>query len=968
MANDRFPNSQFTKPQRSLVIGHGALVVLTLTSFALRLCALGRAELWFDEALSANISALSWAEIVAHLQSRPFEHPPFYFLALHPWQLVAGQSEFALRFFSVFWGVLSVPLLYALVRRLADKRAALLTALLATVSPFLVAYSREARMYSLLPFLAMLAILTFRRALERPQQPWWWSVYGLLLVIGTATHYFFAFLGAATALYLLLSWPRRSPGWGWGMAVHLSILLTGAAWLALSPGLRASLPRLAQGEAAFGLAYKLNKIMPTLILGEVSGGTVPPVALFLAFGGWLLALAGAWWSLRGGPLPVRDWRLLSLILIVPLLLALLLPYGALGRHLGYLLLAMLPFMALALIRRQWGWRLLSALVVLLFTAYGLGVQLTKTNGDTGQALAYIDRYGRPGDLLIVTQPAQKPLMDYYNRRGWPVRYLPEPGSDLNAETVERTLTAISQSRDRLWLGPIGPWTADPEQEVERWLAAHAFQVSKTWFPASSSVALYLTAAGGLTDAEIQQPIWGGIILLQQLQTGPRQLAPGEALPLRFSWRSGLDLDHRYAVSLLLVDAQDRVWAERRSEPCSGWCPTDRWTAGQLHQDQHALQIPPGTPPGNYGLRVEWTPLDGGPPLSPEGEGQRVAHNDVVTVTILPPPASASPPADLPHPLTAAFGRAISLRGYDLRPQELRPGETFHLELHWQAGDAPQEAETLLLELKAGGRTAARWQVSPAAEFYPTDRWAPGGYVRGQHDLTVPGNVPPGDYRLTATLLSPAGEQLPLSGERERPLLDGLFHRRERLDGDTLLLAELRLLDRPRRFDLPPVGRPLAATVGQKAHLRGYDLDLSRAHPGGEIRLTLYWQAGGPMVRPFKVFTHLVGATGRPLAQHDAPPGGGCCPADTWAAGEVIVDEHPIPLPADLPPGAYDLVVGLYDEESGQRVPAYDAKGRPLTNRQVPLGSVTIAAPPSRAGEPKFNFDYVYFLPVVFKNR
>ena len=43
-----------------------------------------------------------------------------------------------------------------------------------------------------------------------------------------------------------------------------------------------------------------------------------------------------------------------------------------------------------------------------------------------------------------------------------------------------------------------------------------------------------------------------------------------------------------------------------------------------------------------------------------------------------------------------------------------------------------------------------------------------------------------------------------------------------------------------------------------------------------------------MVRPFKVFTHLLDAEGNIWAQHDAHPGGGCCPANTWVEDEVIM--------------------------------------------------------------------------------
>jgi hypothetical protein len=139
-----------------------------------------------------------------------------------------------------------------------------------------------------------------------------------------------------------------------------------------------------------------------------------------------------------------------------------------------------------------------------------------------------------------------------------------------------------------------------------------------------------------------------------------------------------------------------------------------------------------------------------------------------------------------------------------------------------------------------------------------------------------------------------------------------------------------------------------------------------------LPLTLFWQASGPMVRPFKVFTHLVNAQGTVLAQHDAPPGGSCCPTHTWADGEVIVDEHLIPLDVNLPPGTYELVVGMYDEQAASRLPAYAASGEPLPGDSVTIRSVTIEpaqGPESQAtaaAMPQFDTSYILFLPLVCK--
>jgi hypothetical protein len=135
--------------------------------------------------------------------------------------------------------------------------------------------------------------------------------------------------------------------------------------------------------------------------------------------------------------------------------------------------------------------------------------------------------------------------------------------------------------------------------------------------------------------------------------------------------------------------------------------------------------------------------------------------------------------------------------------------------------------------------------------------------------------------------------------------------------------------------------PARYQLGQQVELMGYDLDTASAQPGGQIGLTLYWQARGATDRPYKVFTHLSQDGLLPLAQHDGMPGEGCCPPDTWVQGEVVVDRHVIPLAADLVPGTYRLTAGMYHEATGERLPVTTAQGGALGDGQIPVAEVRI---------------------------
>ena len=107
---------------------------------------------------------------------------PLYYSLVYPWIVAAGNSEFALRFFSVFFGVLLIPLLYWLGSRFLSTRMGMLLALIGVWAPYGVAYSREARMYTLVPVLAILSVSLLLLVLRDGGKRAWagWFVVGLL--------------------------------------------------------------------------------------------------------------------------------------------------------------------------------------------------------------------------------------------------------------------------------------------------------------------------------------------------------------------------------------------------------------------------------------------------------------------------------------------------------------------------------------------------------------------------------------------------------------------------------------------------------------------------------------------------------------------------------------------------------------------------------------------------------------------
>jgi uncharacterized membrane protein len=159
----------------------------------LRLSDLAGQSLWWDEVVSLEQSRLPFGEMLAATAAD--NYPPLYNIILQLFIRLFGESEIVLRLPSALMGIATVPALYWLVDRMQGNRAALIAAVLLTLSPFHLWYSGEARMYALLALTATLfvgCVVLFARTGR-------WR-YGILAVPG------------ATAL--LYSHPYGALTWG----------------------------------------------------------------------------------------------------------------------------------------------------------------------------------------------------------------------------------------------------------------------------------------------------------------------------------------------------------------------------------------------------------------------------------------------------------------------------------------------------------------------------------------------------------------------------------------------------------------------------------------------------------------------------------------------------------------------------------------------------------------------------------
>jgi len=92
-----------------------------------------------------------------------------------------------------------------------------------------------------------------------------------------------------------------------------------------------------------------------------------------------------------------------------------------------------------------------------------------------------------------------------------------------------------------------------------------------------------------------------------------------------------------------------------------------------------------------------------------------------------------------------------------------------------------------------------------------------------------------------------------------------------------------------------------------------------ASPGRVFPLLLRWEATAIPSASYTVFAQLLDEHGRLHAQRDSIPCAGYAPTNQWQPGDVLHDHLGLALPADMPPGQYRLIAGLYKARTGERL-------------------------------------------------
>ncbi len=414
--------------------------------------------------------------------------------------------------------------------------------------------------------------------------------------------------------------------------------------------------------------------------------------------------------------------------------------------------------------------------------------------------------------------------------------------------------------------------------------------------------------------------FGESILLTGYDAELRDTNSGPRLRVTLYWQAIGAIDEDYKVSVRLLDERGHLGAVQDAYPVGDAYRTNAWRSGETIIDTHDLPILAGLPPGEYGIHVTMYDPETLAPLASAPVGNVSLGSTLGLANV--------GPWDVADDVGANFARRLSLLGYSAVGEEFRPGDVIPMTFLWQTLTALDEEYHLVLWLEDGA--GQKWGEAelPLGGRYAPAAWEPGQVVRDWQALLIPGNANDGSFRVKMQLL--AGDEA----------LPRLFYSVP--TSSVLDLGEIEVRGRERSFAVPDVLQPLQLRLGENVTLLGYDLEPMEVRPDEQLRLTLYWQCLGLVDTSYTVFVHLLDEEGNIRGQHDSVPGQGTLPTTGWVEGEVITDEYRIPVHLDAPPGPYTIAVGMYDADTGDRLPVFDAGGS-LLGDHVRLAGVSLAA-------------------------
>jgi 4-amino-4-deoxy-L-arabinose transferase-like glycosyltransferase len=901
----RVPRAGLPRRDRSAVFVALAAIILGI-AFAARLWNLGTQSLWHDEAWSifSAYHPLAWGA-----QGTDPNAPPVFYLSLGAWMQFVGDGVWALRYWSLLLSLITVAVGLLIGRRWFGSAVGLLAGALIAINPILWVFAQEIRAYVVMPLAALLLLWLLDQVLRTgARRAWLW-----LLVVEALALY------AQNLAVPLVAWLN--------VTAIIAICTTSRAPMAAR--LR-KLSRWILAQAVLGIAY-----VPWLITQRPTGtalNTPPPLDLTLIANIWQAYFTGIRTLVNADPLLMaltavfgalaviaavrallmvrgrRVWLLASQVVLIPVFETAIIYAAHIDFHPRYFIVAVPATLLLIAVgmaaparvpgttrgKHALAWRV-------AFSAGGFAVGAAVSaqmaavtfsssiyQHDDFRAIAQHYAALGPDDAVIIPYNWE-PTLDYYRQKmALQARFIGIPlysSGEAILNTLGATLPTLRSVEFLTWY----QLPADGRGAYPCILGAYGQMADSLTVQGLRTVRyanLTTPGRGRLVDSDPASPsqypvqrdpngamtgiLWGrtqACVITQWETTAP---APG---PLNASARLRTGWETHQADGPLLDD---------RGLPAPFWKSTQPTLAFA------AFPLPDALPPGQYPFTVMLYPPHGDP--QPTRVQRAIREPGYPTLG----PDTAAPLLWQLDPQTWLY------EAQSPADASVRAGDTIPIRLAWARSGAPGEAANAvatayMIQLVDADGKLLRTVRQPLSALAKQLTW---------HLLRVPP-----DARGTVTIR--------LSGPT----------------GETFRVGQWAV-EAPDLPVAPPdalrAAQPTQATFDAAGTLIGFKVprDVLAANA---FDVTLFWQAtpesaASPDAQTgYRVFIHLLNASGEVIAQSDGIPGGGVAPFSALPASITIQDIHSLTWNKPGYRGPATLEVGIYTYSAfgADRIPLTD---------------------------------------------
>lgn len=902
------------------------IILCILAAFALRLYRLDAQSLWYDEGVTATLAQRDLAGLTAWT-ARDIQ-PPLYYYVVAGWGRLAGWSEWALRFVSAWWGLLTVPLLAQLTRKLTHSPySATVAALLAAFHPLLIYYSQEARMYTMVVTLGVAAGYLFLRGTTRDEAKFSrWLIYLPIATAAVYTHYFAFFLLLAFVLFGLVDRQTRTSHLRQILGVHLGVGLFFSAWII--PLLTQLSTDRSYWQGAFKLRDAVYSVLVRFAVGETVLEANAPPYLVLTGLVTLIALAMIIQRAVAGAPTMRRTLLYAIAwLLIPVVSVLTLAYFVPKFNERYVLLALPGLLILwavgigEFLTRQRGKddtvltgqplsvRAFATLFTLCFcflaSIHNWFTDHSFLKAQWREAAAYVRLHHEPDEAVVLVSGHAWPVWEYY-APDLPAIRLPDleildVDAVLDFQASGVALQDALQGYDGAWLVNWQDEVVDPTGVVPvqlAWAGTEKTFRSEFWEVGLRRFIDLDPTAIPETPPLLAQPDanFGNQLTLH----GYSVTAENELL---LFWQLGIDpiasaVDWQVTLQTQTGDGLPYHTLPPR-RPTSYTYPVERW-----QPDETVMSVipaltwaGPAAMPDSYQIRLGI--------YDPTGDG---AGLDLLDAAGVPQGKTVTLSVSLTEQTT---DRALALPNDVV---QATPDVRLYFNLEGDAGEPGQRvvAQTLwyLEDSFVADSFMVRWrsvtdeQVAAEVDYplpsaVPMAGWPRHDWLRQVMPFQVPADLPPSEYWVSLESLDTA------------------------VSASTPVRRRFTVLPSDRSFQAPPLAdtrdidlftQNVAAGPPPVIRLLGLSESVPETiNASTALTVTTVWQQPDGQIAPehdYAISIQLLGAENRPVAQQDEPLRGG---TSTWLPAEVVTQT--MTLAGPLPPGEYRLIAVVYDPDA-----------------------------------------------------